>query len=156
MGENAFHHYGQTGRAQKSSLRIAVLSIVPMTAAFLGASIDERLHLGFTTWRASCRAAGFRFGSVIDFTLQLLPFAVIGLLLGGLALIAHGLLHSRHSRSADCLAAHAGCALSLPVSLALCAAPVPVPLMLMLDTALAILAAILLLRIASPPAAIHP
>jgi len=127
-----------------------------MSAAVAGAVFDERLRAGFTTWRTACRAAGFSLWPVIDFTLQLLPHAVYGLLLGGLALLVYGATNSGDGHGARCLAAHAGCALSLPVMLLLCAAAVPAALLITLDLGLAALVALALVRITSRRATVHP
>lgn len=123
----------------------------------MGAALDERHHQGFTTWRTACRSVGLRISTLVDFTFQLLPMAVIGLLLGGLVVLACGaLMRGRHARL--CVAAHAGCAVTLPVALILCAF-LPPALMLAIDTALTALAAAFLLmwmRTASRADRTHP
>ena len=122
---------------------LAMYSLLPMLGALTGAVIDERRHLGFTTWRAACRSAGLRISTLVEFTLQLLPMAVIGLLLGGLVVLAAGaFMRDRHARL--CVAAHAGCAVTLPVALILCAF-LPPALMLAIDAILATLAALVVL-----------
>jgi hypothetical protein len=135
-----------------------LLASLPTAGAALGALADERHHLGFTTWRTACRAAGLRLPSLIDFTLQLLPMALIGLLLGGLLVLLVGLLQ-RRTQASRCAATHVACALTLPPMLLLCASPLPLPLLLLADVALAALLANLLLRLArttSRGAAAHP
>ena len=136
---------------------LAMYSLLPMLGALTGAVIDERRHLGFTTWRAACRSAGLRISTLVEFTLQLLPLAVIGLLLGGLVVLAAGaLMRDRHARL--CVAAHAGCAVTLPVALILCAF-LPPMLMLAIDGVLAALAAglwLMLMRTASRGSRAHP
>ncbi len=131
-----------------------------MLGSVAGAWLDERLHLGFTIWRAACRSSGFRFSSVIAFTVQLLPMALAGLLLGGLVvLICGAVFRHRESLAVTCVAAHAGCALSLPLGLLLCATSLPVPFMLLADIAIAALAAMLIvrvLRLVSRRAVAHP
>lgn len=124
----------------------------------MGALADERRQLGFTTWRAACRAGGMRLGTLIDFTLQLLPLALVGLLLGGLALLAIGCLLPRLRHADVFIAAHAGCALSLPVALLLCALLPPL-WMLAADAALTtVVSWWLLMRLRTPSRvqAAHP
>src|ERR1041384_7277552 len=89
-------------RSRLPVLRISALAALPMSAAVAGAVFDERLRAGFTTWRTACRAAGFSLWPVIDFTLQLLPHAVYGLLLGGLALLVYGATDSGDGHGARC------------------------------------------------------
>jgi hypothetical protein len=134
------------------------LSALPMVGAVVGGWVDQIHHLGFTTWRAACRTSGLRFASLVDFTLQLLPTAIIGLLLGGLAVLAWAAL-ARDRDSGLYFAAHAGCALTLPLALLLCASALPLPVMLLADLLVALLAAMLLwplLRPASRSAPAHP
>lgn len=128
-----------------------------MLGATVGAVLDERHHQGFTIWRAACRGAGLRISTLVEFTFQLLPTAVIGLLLGGLMVLATGaLMRERHARL--CIAAHAGCAVTLPLALILCAFLPPV-LMLIIDGVLAALAAglwLMLMRTPSRADRAHP
>lgn len=125
--------------------RLALLAALPMLGALAGGWLDQRHHLGFTTWRSACRAAGLRLSSLVEFTWQLLPSALVGLLLGGLVVLGLGALATRHGRPADdCLAAHVGCALTLPAGLWICASAVPLPLMLLADVAAAAVLALLL------------
>jgi uncharacterized membrane protein (UPF0136 family) len=129
-----------------------------MLSAAAGGWVDEVHHLGFTTWRATCRISGLRFTSLVDFTLQLLPTAILGLLLGGLVVLAWGAL-ARDRDSGLHLAAHASCALTLPLTLLLCASALPLPMMLLADLGITVLAAMLLwplLRPASRSAPAHP
>ncbi len=114
-----------------------------MLGAVAGGWVDQVHHLGFTTWRAACRTSGLRFASLVDFTVQLLPTAILGLLLGGLALLAWGSF-ARDRNPGPYLAAHAGCALTLPLALLLCASALPLPVMLLADLTIAVLAAMLL------------
>jgi hypothetical protein len=134
--------------------------MTPMLGASAGAWLDERWHLGFTTWRSACRASGLRLATLVDFTLQLLPLAVLGLLLGGLLVVLAGMcLRHRPGHVRRCLAAHAGCALSLPIALLLCATTLPLPLMMLADLAITafIVAGLLwLLRPAPHDAVMHP
>jgi hypothetical protein len=122
--------------------RLAGLAGISPACAVVGGVIDERSHLGFTNWRSACRSAGFSIQSVTNFTLELLPTAVIGALLGGLLVLAHA-YRSRHGRGhvENCLAAHAGCAVAMPLGLILCALAFPIPLMLAAEIALAVAAA---------------
>jgi hypothetical protein len=146
-------------RAESSALRRhaapLVLSALPMLGAALGAGLDESRALGFSTWRSVCRSADLDLASLVSFTLQLLPLAVIGLLLGGASLLVLAILHrKRASQARDCLAAHGACVLTLPAALVVCASAMPWPLMLAVDvllTALAVLLVIKLLRPASHP-----
>jgi hypothetical protein len=131
--------------------RLAMLAALSPAGAVIGGLVDERLRLGFTIWRAACRAAGFSVASVLSFTLQLLPNAVIGALLGAL-LVQVIAFSSRHvaGRVDVCLAAHAGCAIAMPVGLILCAFALPVALMLLVETAVAVVAASVVLRTRAP------
>ncbi len=117
----------------------ALYASLPMVGAAIGAALDERHHQGFTTWRTACRSVGLRLSTLVDFTFQLLPMAVIGLLLGGLVVLAAGAM-MRDGQARLCVAAHAGCAVTLPVALILCAF-LPPALMLAIDAMLATLAA---------------
>ena len=127
--------------------RLVIYSAVPMLGAFVGGWLDERHHLGFTTWRSACRAAGLRLQTLIDFTFQLLPGAICGLLAGGALLLALGIARRHTSDAANCFAGHAGCMLTLPAGLLLCASALPLPLMLLADVAIALLAALVLMRL---------
>lgn len=127
--------------------RLVVSSAVPMLGALAGGWLDERHHLGFTTWRSACRAAGLRLSTLIDFTFQLLPGAICGLLAGGALLLALGIARRHTSAAASCFAGHAGCMLTLPAGLFLCASALPLPLMLLADAGIALLAAALLMRL---------
>jgi hypothetical protein len=129
----------------------ALLAIVPMAFALVGAWWDEHTHLGFTTWLSACRGAGVRFASVLDFSLQLLPFAVLGVLAGGLLLLIVAFA-GRHRATgvAHCiLPAHAGCALAMVPGLLLCASGVAWPLALGAELALAATAALCIDAVAS-------
>jgi hypothetical protein len=124
-------------------------SIVPLFA-LAGGWLDERDHLGFTTWRSACRTAGLSMGSLFDFTLELLPTAVIGALCGGLVMQLLALSRGRHVCDAqEILATHAGCALTMPAGLVLCAMAWPLHWMLLADVGLAIGGAWLLLLLRS-------
>ena len=70
--------------ARRRFALLGVLSMLPMSGALLGAALDERLHFGLSNWRSACRAAGFAWSSVLYFTFELLPTAIIGTLVGGL------------------------------------------------------------------------
>jgi hypothetical protein len=144
-----------------STARLARLAgfaaIVPL-CALAGGWVDERERLGFSTWRSACRAGNISFASLLTFTLELLPGAVIGALLGGLALQA--LAFARRHRAchaAEIFATHAGCVLTMPVGLVLCALAWPIPGMLLVETVLAMACGWLLLRLpmAKPGTASH-
>lgn len=127
-------------------LRYLTLAALPMLGALAGGWLDERLRLGFSAWRSACRASGIGLSSLVHFTLQLMPFALIGLLCGGAVVLAIAMLGPRDSMHARaCLAAHAGCALTLPLGLLICATTLPLPAMLLADVALSALAASMLL-----------
>jgi hypothetical protein len=117
--------------------RILALALLPMAAALLGAWVDERLRLGVTVWRSACRSSELALGSVIVFTLELLPCAVIGALIGGLAVLAFAMRAASASSRRWSLAAHLGCAVTMPVGILLCAIALPLPFMLVADAALA-------------------
>jgi hypothetical protein len=125
--------------------RLAGLGVVSPAFAVVGGMVDERTHLGFTNWRSACRASGFSIESLTWFTFQLLPTAVIGALAGGMLVLMLA-IRSRHRRdfAGHCLAAHAGCAIAMPIGLVLCAMAIPIPLMLLAEVALAVAAAYLL------------
>jgi hypothetical protein len=143
------------------SARLTVLAAIPPAGAAFGGLIDERLHLGFSIWRSACRAAGFSVASVISFTLQLLPNAIAGALLGALLVQAIAFSTRHREGSVDvCLAAHAGCTIAMPAGLILCALAMPVLLMLLAETALAIVAALGVLSLCKrnslTPMPLHP
>jgi hypothetical protein len=115
-----------------------VLAAIPSLGAFAGAWLDERAHLGFTNWRGACRAAGLSPRSVLHFTQELLPTAIVGALLGGLVLLCLAFVfRSRRDLSHACTAAHLGCALAMPLGLILCTFSLPVGAMLAGEMALA-------------------
>jgi hypothetical protein len=119
---------------------ILMLASLPMGFAVLGAWLDERRALGFTVWRSACRASGLSPSSLATFTLELMPTAVIGVLLGGLIVLLAG-FGRRRSSARDAVAAHAGCVIAMPAGVLLCASTLPWPLMLAAEGALAALAA---------------
>lgn len=115
------------------------LAWLPMGLATLGAWLDERRALGFSIWRGACRAAGLSPSSVAAFTLELLPSAVVGALLGSLLLLLAGI--SRRPASArGALAAHAGCFVAMPAGFLLCTTALPSTLTIAAEAALAMLA----------------
>jgi hypothetical protein len=138
-----------SGKVTKNSLlRAAALAAMPMALGMAGALLDERLHLGFSTWRTACRAAGLTLLSLLTFTIQLLPTAVLGVLAGGLAIQGLGLL-ARHRPGATrvALAAHGGCAVAMSVGLVLCTFALPLPVLLGAELLLAAAAAWILLAL---------
>jgi hypothetical protein len=121
-----------TGRSITS-----LLATIPSLGAIAGGSLDERLHLGFTNWRSACRASGLSASSLLHFTLELLPLAVIGMLAGGVLLLCIGFfVRTRHDAARACGAAHLGCAVAMPLSVLLCVT-LPVGAMLVIDFVLA-------------------
>jgi hypothetical protein len=143
--------------AGRRLVALAALAAVPMIGAVIGAWIDETMHLGFSTWRSSCRSAAFSYSSLLSFTLELLPTAIVGLLLGGMVVQGVAFTSTRHSHRATCVAAHAGCALAMPFGLALCALAMPLPLMLLIDLSLMLFAAWLVAEfLRNRPRAVHP
>jgi hypothetical protein len=125
-----------------------LIAWLPMMGALAGGWVDERFKLGFTTWRSACRAAGLDLGSIASFTLQLLPAAVTGLLLGGLLVLGLAIPgRARPQHSGRCLAAHLACVMSLPVALLICASALPLPLMLLADFAVTAALALLLMQL---------
>ena len=124
--------------------------MVPMALAIAGAFVDEQLHQGYSTWRSACLAAGVSFASLIVFTVQLIPTAVVGALAGGLAVQALGLWQRRRPGAAcESLAAHGGCIAGMAAGLVLCASAVPLPWMLAAEVALTAAGAWLLLQVRS-------
>src|SRR5829696_891245 len=112
-------------------VRLVGLAAISPAGAVIGGFIDERTHLGFTNWRAACRASGISWVSLLHFTLELLPTAIVGALSGGLIVLAIGFFTRHRSRGpAACLAAHLGCVIVMPLGLLLCAIAMPVPAML--------------------------
>ena len=129
-----------------TALRAAALAAVPMILGMGGALFDERAHLGVSTWRAACRAAGLTPLSLFTFTLQLLPTAILGVLAGGVAIQMVGVFgRHRPDMVSTAIAAHGGCALAMPVGLALCTLALPLPLLLGAEVLLAGTAAWILL-----------
>ena len=125
-----------------AGLRAVSLAMVPMALGLAGAVFDERMHQGFSTWRAACRAAGLSLTSLVGFTLQLMPTAVLAALAGGLAIQATGVLR-RHQRGAvaAAMAAHGGCAVGMSAGLILCTYSLSVPLLLGIEVFLTALGA---------------
>lgn len=120
------------------SARLAGLAAIAPACAVLGGLIDERVHLGFTNWRSACRASGISVSSLFHFTLQLLPTAVVGALLGTLLLQLLAFQARRQpDRRDECMAAHFGCAIAMPLGLLVCALAMPVAWMLVVEVAMA-------------------
>jgi hypothetical protein len=94
---------------------------------------------------SACRAAGPELSSILTFTLELLPSAVIGALLGGLAVQGLGvLLRYRGCAARVSLAAHAGCTLGMAGGMLLCTLVTPSPALLIAEAMLAACAAAML------------
>jgi len=128
------------------------LAVVPVACALGGVALDEYWQLGYTNWLSACRNGPVSLASLAWFTLELMPSAVIGLLLGGLAVQLIGLsLRHRPVMLQASLAAHAGCALGMAAGLLLCTLALPLqgtsPWMLVVaEAALASFTATWLLR----------
>lgn len=131
--------------------RAVALAMVPMALAIAGAFVDEQLHQGYSTWRSACLAAGVSFPSLILFTVQLVPTAVLGALAGGLAVQLLG-VWQRHRHGAACasLAAHGGCVVGMAGALVLCASAVSLPIMLAAEITLTAAGACLLFFVLTP------
>jgi hypothetical protein len=143
--------------ALDSRARIALLAFLPTAGATLGAVLDERTRLGFSTWRSACRTDGISLLSVMQFTWQLLPNAILGALLGGFVVVCLGIHWRRCSQATECVAAHLGCVLTMPLGVLACALAFPVTLMPYADAALAAGAALLLWKVLRPRATpAHP
>ena len=129
-------------RAHRMSLACALLALIPMTGALAGVAFDEYRHLGFSNWLSACRAAGTSPGSLVVFTLELLPSAVVGLLAGGLVVQSLGILLRRRGYAPNtALAAHGGCGLGMTAGLLLCTLAPPSAWMVAVEALLAALAA---------------
>ncbi len=137
-------HFRADAQGMLRFSKIVVLSMLPMAGALLGASWDEHQRSGYSVWRSACRASGLSLSSVITFTLELLPSAIIGSLIGSLVVLATAPCRGR-DRVRDSLAAHAGCVLAMPAALVLCALAWPLPLMLAVESIVAGTAALLIL-----------
>jgi hypothetical protein len=126
----------------------AVLAVLPTLGLWGGALLDERRNLGFTNWAAACRAGGASLQSILVFTRELLPSAIVGLLAGGLLIVLAAVI-TRHNSQAtrSCLAAHAGCALSMPLMLPVCALALSPAITLAMDALLGALATVFALRL---------
>ncbi len=133
--------------------RAVALAMVPMALAIAGAFIDEQLHQGYSTWRSACLAAGISFTSLIAFTVQLIPTAVLGALAGGLAVQVIGVWQRRRQGAAcAALAAHGGCVVGMAGALVLCASAVSLPAMLAAEFTLTAAGAWLLFSVLAPGA----
>lgn len=136
--------------AFESRARIALLAFLPTLAAAAGAAVDESARLGFTTWRSACRTDGVSLVSVMQFTWQLLPNAILGALLGGFVVVCLGILWRHQARATECVAAHLGCVLAMPLGLLACALAFPVALMPFADAALGATVSLLLWKALRP------
>jgi len=113
------------------------LALVPMQLALLGAAFDERTHRGYTTWLSACRATGPTIRSLVVFTVELLPVAVMGMLVGVLLVQLAGVwFRLRAWGVPSALAAHGGCVFGMTVGLLLCTLTLPLPLLLGVETLL--------------------
>jgi hypothetical protein len=141
-------------------LRMTLLSLLPSLGATAGALVDERSTFGFSTWRSACRVDGVGLVSLFSFTWQLLPYAISGLLLGGLAVQILGwALRDRGTTAEECVATHLGCLLAMPLALLLCSQSMPVIAMPVVDALLATAAAVWVHQLISScrgPGRVHP
>jgi hypothetical protein len=144
-------------RVMLRNTRLLAFAAMPLAGAIAGALHDERAHLGFTNWRSACRAAGLSVRSLIFFTQALLPTAIAGALAGGLVVLLMGFLFRQDRDAAHtCVAAHVGCAITMPLGLVLCTLSWPLAVMLVADVALAAAGAWLVLRFLRVRAAVYP
>jgi hypothetical protein len=127
--------------------RAAALALVPMALALGGLCLDERAHFGYSNWRSACQAAGFDLAALITFTIDLMPRAALGALLGVMLVQALGAVLWREGGAGRAIcAAHAGCVLGMTAMLLLCAWAPSMPLMIAVEVPLAAGAAALLYR----------
>jgi len=150
----------RAGKIDLSPLFPLLLAVLPTVGLFVGAVFDQRHHLGFTLWAAACRAAGATPGSIIVFTRELLPSAIVGLLAGAWCIVWAGISARRHSHAVhSCLAAHAGCAVSMLLMLPVCTLALPPGVTLLTDALLAAVVTVFALRLFTHrprAAAAHP
>lgn len=132
-------------RNSRAVVRVVLLALLPMLFGAAGAWLDERSHLGFSNWRSACRAGGFTLESLVIFTLDLLPTALIGMVLGAVAMqFASAAWWFRDGGPRAALAAHGGCALGMAAGLVLCTQFSSVPLMLATELTVTVAVAALL------------
>jgi len=118
--------------------RAAALALVPMALALVGLYLDERAHFGYSNWRSACRASGFDVAALVTFTIDLMPRAALGALLGVMLVQALGAVIWRAGGAPRAIcAAHAGCALGMAAMLLLCAWLPSMPLMIAIEAPLA-------------------
>ena len=120
-------------------IRTTLLAPLPMLLALVGAFMDERHHTGISNWSSACRASGLSLRSVGVFTVELLPTAIVGGLLGALLVLMPGILARRRRGLAHAsLATHAGCMVAMPAGLLLCASGLSLAPMLAAETLLVV------------------
>lgn len=118
--------------------RAAALALVPMALALAGLCLDERAHFGYSNWRSACRATGFDVPALITFTIDLMPRAALGALLGMMLVQGLGAVIWRGGGAPRAIfAAHTGCALGMGAMLLLCAWLPSMPLMIAVEALLA-------------------
>jgi hypothetical protein len=118
------------------------MALLPMMLALAGMAIDERSHLGYSSWISACVAAGFRPVASMTFAFELLPSAVIGMLTGGVLVLLAGIVRCRKAGAPSlALAAHGGCAIGMGAGLLLCTVSLPLPVMLVTEATLTLVAA---------------
>ena len=141
-------------KSSRQLFRPVPLALLPMAFGALGAWFDESTHLGFSTWRSACRAGGFTLESLVIFTLELLPTALIGMVLGGVILqFLSAAAWFREGGPRIALAAHGGCAFGMAAGVLICTQFSSVPLMLLAE--LAVTAAVALLLCTPWPRSAH-
>jgi hypothetical protein len=118
--------------------RAGALALVPMALALAGLCLDERAHFGYSNWRSACRATGFDVAAWVTFTIDLMPRAALGALLGMMLVQGLGAVIWRSGGAPRAIfAAHAGCALGMGAMLLLCAWLPSMPLMIAVEALLA-------------------
>jgi len=132
--------------------RAAALALVPMALALAGLCLDERAHFGYSNWRSACLASGFDVAALITYTIDLMPRAALGALLGVMLVQALGAVIWRAGGAPRAIcAAHAGCAIGMTAMLLLCAWLPSLPLMIAAEVLLAAGAAALLCQAGTRP-----
>ena len=123
--------------------RAAALALVPMALALGGMYLDERAQFGYSNWRGACRATGFDIAALITFTIDLMPRAALGALLGMMLVQGFGAVIWRGGGAPRAIfAAHTGCGLGMAGMLLVCAW-LPMPVMVGVEAVLAAVAAAL-------------
>jgi hypothetical protein len=123
-----------------------------MALALAGLCLDERAHFGYSNWRSACRSVGFDVAALITFTIDLMPRAALGALLGVMLVQALGAVIWRTGGAPRAICAvHAGCAIGMTAMLLLCAWLPSLPLMIAVEVLLAAGVAALLCHAGTRP-----